>query len=82
MVGSDDEYVQDISDEEIEAHQVTRGAGASSRATGQGSRGGGWEGTLVARSLDNTYVLHLLNVQSLDCRSWSGQCHTKNPSKN
>ncbi len=51
MVESDDEYVQDISDDEVEAHQVTRGgAGAGSRATGQGSRGAGWE---VTRTWEN-----------------------------
>lgn len=50
MADSDDEYVQDISDEEVEAHQVTRGAGASSRATGHGSRGAGWE---VMRTWEN-----------------------------
>lgn len=50
MADSDEEYVQDISDDEVEAHQVTRGAGASSRATGQGSRGAGWE---VTRTWEN-----------------------------
>ena len=50
MIESDDEYVQDISDDEVEAHQVTRGAGAASRATGQGSRGAGWE---VTRTWEN-----------------------------
>ncbi|KAL6720196.1 hypothetical protein ACLMJK_002117 [Lecanora helva] len=50
MADSDDEYVQDISDDEVEAHQVTRGAGTSSRATGQGSRGAGWE---VTRTWEN-----------------------------
>ena len=50
MVESDDEYVQDISDDEVEAHQVTRGAGAGSRATGHGSRGAGWE---VTRTWEN-----------------------------
>ena len=47
MAESDEEYVQDISDDEVEAHQVTRGAGGGSRATGQGSRGAGWEGTSI-----------------------------------
>lgn len=50
MASSDDDYVQDISDDEVEAHQVTRGAGASSKATGTGSRGGGWE---VTRTWEN-----------------------------
>lgn len=50
MADSDDEYVQDISDEEVEAHQVTRGAGTGSRATGQGSRGAEWE---VTRTWEN-----------------------------
>lgn len=50
MAESDDEYVQDISDDEVEAHQVTRGPGAGSRATGQGSRGAGWE---VTRTWEN-----------------------------
>ena len=50
MSDSDEEYVQDISDEEVEAHQVTRGAGAVSRARGQGLRGGGWE---VTRTWEN-----------------------------
>ena len=50
MAESDDEYVQDISDDEVEAHQVTRGAGPGSRVTGQGSRGAGWE---VTRTWEN-----------------------------
>lgn len=50
MAESDGEYVQDISDDEVEAHQVTRGAGGGSRATGQGSRGAGWE---VTRTWEN-----------------------------
>ena len=50
MTDSDDEYVQDISDDEGEAHQVTRAAGPGSRATGQGSRGAGWE---VTRTWEN-----------------------------
>lgn len=50
MTDSDDEYVQDISDDEIEAHQVTRGAGGGSRATGMGIRRGGWE---VSRTWEN-----------------------------
>ena len=53
MVQRDDEYVQDdtISDDEVDAsHQVTRGAGAGTRASGRGARGGGWE---VARTWEN-----------------------------
>ena len=50
MADSDEDYVQDISDEEVEAHQVTRGAGGSSRATGQGLRGAAWE---VTRTWEN-----------------------------
>ena len=50
MAESDDEYVQDISDDDVEAHQVTRGSGAGSRAIGQGSRGAGWE---VTRTWEN-----------------------------
>ena len=50
MAETDDEYVQDISDDEVEAHQVTRGAGVGSRAAGQGNRGGGWE---VTRTWEN-----------------------------
>ena len=50
MAESDEEYVQGVSDEEVEAHQVTRGAGGGSRATGQGIRGGGWE---VTRTWEN-----------------------------
>lgn len=50
MADTDDEYVQDISDDEVEAHQVTRGAGVGSRAAGQGIRGGGWE---VTRTWEN-----------------------------
>ena len=50
MADSDDEYIQGISDDEVEAHQVTRGAGTGSRATAQGSRGAGWE---VTRTWEN-----------------------------
>ena len=50
MTESDEDYVQDISDDEVEAHQVTRGGGVGSRATGQGSRGAGWE---VTRTWEN-----------------------------
>jgi len=51
MADSDDEYVQDLSDDEVEAHQVTRAEGASSRATGQGSRVAGWEGMYSSESI-------------------------------
>ena len=50
MPDSDQDYVQDISDEEVEAHQVTRGSGESSKARGFGTRGGGWE---VTRTWEN-----------------------------
>ena len=50
MADSDEDYIQDLSDDDVEAHQVTRGAGTSSRATGQGSRGAGWE---VTRTWEN-----------------------------
>ncbi len=50
MTNSDDEYVQDHSDDEVDAHQVTRGAGGGSRPAGQASRSGGWE---VERTWEN-----------------------------
>lgn len=50
MAESDDDYVQDISDEEVEAHQVTRGSGAGVPARGSGARGSGWE---VTRTWEN-----------------------------
>ena len=52
MADSDEEYIQDISDDEVEAHQVTRGAGPGTRASGQGIRRGqqGWE---VTRTWEN-----------------------------
>ncbi len=50
MADSDEEYVQDISDDEVEAHQITRGAGVGTRATGQGKKGGAWE---VTRTWEN-----------------------------
>ena len=50
MAESDDEYIQDISDDEVEAHQVTRGAGTGSNGRIQGGRGGGWE---VTRTWEN-----------------------------
>lgn len=50
MADSDGDYVQEISDDEIEAHQVTRGGGTGKRASGQKARGGGWE---VTRTWEN-----------------------------
>ncbi len=50
MADSDQDYVQDISDDEVEAHQVIRGAGAGSRGKGHGIVGGGWE---VTRTWEN-----------------------------
>ena len=52
MADSDDEYIQNISDDEADAHQVTRGAGPGTRASGQGVRRGqqGWE---VTRTWEN-----------------------------
>ena len=50
MADSDDDYVQDISDEEGEAHQVTRGSGEGSNAQGLGKRGKDWE---VSRTWEN-----------------------------
>lgn len=50
MADSDEDYVQEISDEEVEAHQVTRGAGTGNKASGLGTRGGGWE---VTRTWEN-----------------------------
>ena len=50
MADTDDEYVQDVSDDEVEAHQVTRGAGEGTRATAQGKKGGAWE---VTRTWEN-----------------------------
>ncbi|KAL9103668.1 MAG: hypothetical protein Q9163_001327 [Psora crenata] len=50
MADSDEDYVQDISDEDVEAHQLTRGSGDGSTARGVGSRGGGWE---VTRTWEN-----------------------------
>lgn len=43
MVESDEEYVQEISDDEAEAHQVTRGGKTSSRAKGRGAKVGEWD---------------------------------------
>lgn len=39
MADSDGEYIQDISDDEINAHQVTRRAGPGTRASGARNRG-------------------------------------------
>lgn len=52
MPESDDEYVQDISDNDAGAHQVTNGTGPSTRrAAGLNSReDGGWE---VSRTWEN-----------------------------
>ena len=50
MAASDDDYVQDISDDEVEAHQVTRGAGEGVAARGRGTRGAAWE---VSRTWEN-----------------------------
>ncbi|MCJ1477333.1 hypothetical protein MMC13_006004 [Lambiella insularis] len=52
MPESDDEYVQDVSDDEGGAHHVTQGTKPSTRrAAGQSSRGnGGWE---VTRTWEN-----------------------------
>lgn len=50
MADSDGDYVQEISDDEIDAHQVTRGRGTGNRASGQKARGGGWE---VTRTWEN-----------------------------
>ncbi len=40
MADSDGEYIQDISDDEINAHQVTSRAGPGTRASGLRTRGG------------------------------------------
>ena len=45
MADSDEDYVQDLSDNDVEAHQVTRGSGEGSSGRGLGKRGGGWEVT-------------------------------------
>ncbi|MCJ1390777.1 hypothetical protein MMC18_003638 [Xylographa bjoerkii] len=52
MPDSDDEYIQDVSDDEVGAHQVSRATGPSTRkGAGQGARGnGGWE---VTRTWEN-----------------------------
>ena len=43
MPGSDDEYIQDLSEDEVEAHQVTRGSGEGTTGRGSGKRGGAFE---------------------------------------
>lgn len=52
MAESDDEYIQDISDGDIDPHLVARGAGAGTRSSGVNPRGGlgGWE---VTRTWEN-----------------------------
>ena len=46
MPESDDDYIQDASDDEADTHRVARGTGPSTRGAGQGSRAnGGWEVT-------------------------------------
>ena len=46
MPDSDDEYIQTLSDDEADAHQVSRGAGRSTRTNaGSATRGAGREGT-------------------------------------
>ena len=52
MADSDDEYIQGISDDDIDAHLVNRGAGAGTRASRSNPRGGsgGWE---VTRTWEN-----------------------------
>ena len=52
MPDSDDDYIQDVSDDEVGAHQVSRVTGPSTRrGAGQGTRGnGGWE---VTRTWEN-----------------------------
>ena len=47
----DTEYIpEDISDNEVESNQVTRGAAAGTRARGQGTKGAAWE---VTRTWEN-----------------------------
>lgn len=46
MVDSDEDYVQEASDDDdVETYRVTRRAGLGTRATASGARGGGWEVT-------------------------------------
>ena len=52
MADSDDEYIQALSDDDVDAHQVTRGAGLGTRSSAHGPRRGqqGWE---VTRTWEN-----------------------------
>ena len=52
MPDSDDDYIQENSEDDIGAHQVTRGTKHGSRNTRQGARGtaGDWE---VTRTWEN-----------------------------
>ena len=53
MADSDDEYVQDASDDDVDSHRVSRaGVGGSVRTAGINARGGsgGWE---VTRTWEN-----------------------------
>ena len=50
MADSDAYEEEDIVDEDVEDHRVTRGSGEGSRARGIGVRGGGWE---VSRTWEN-----------------------------
>ena len=53
MADSDDEYVQDASDDDVDSHRVNRaGVGGGARAAGTNARGGsgGWE---VTRTWEN-----------------------------
>lgn len=51
MPESDDEYIQPISDDDLDAHQVTRKKGKGPRAKGSATRGGG--GFEVSRTWEN-----------------------------
>ena len=55
MPDSDDDYIEAISDDEAEAHQVTRGAGHGTRASGQRHGGGrrAMAGFEVTRTWEN-----------------------------
>jgi transcription initiation factor TFIIH subunit 2 len=48
MPVSDDDYVQELSDEDVDSHVVTRGSGDRASAQGSATRGGG--GFEVART--------------------------------
>ncbi len=53
MADSDEDYVQDLSEEEAEADRVMRGTRTSAKAPGKGRKGiagGGWE---VTRTWEN-----------------------------